>query len=171
MSPRVDPIPKEARAFQGRRAGIVSRCVAAGIDALVVLVLLIGGYVGVTIVVFVVPGGDRMASVPPLLTSIAIAYLVAVLYLAVLWRVSGRTVGCQVMGLRLVSFRGTNGLLPVLVLRAAFCVLFPIGLFWVAFSGANRALWDVVFRTSIVHDWSVRPRVAKEATAPLPESD
>jgi len=165
----VDPIPKEARPFQGRRAGVVSRCIAAGIDALIVLLLLIGGYVGVTIVVFVVPGGDRVASVPPLWMTLIIGYVVAVLYLTILWRVSGRTIGCQVMGLRLVSFRGTNGLLPMLLVRAAFCVVFPVGLFWVVVSGANRALWDVVLRTSIVHDWSVRPRVAREATAPLPE--
>jgi len=73
------------------------------------------------------------------------------------------------MGLRLVSMRGTNGLLPVLLVRAAFCVVFPIGLLWVVVSGGNRALWDVLLRTSIVHDWSVQPRVPREATAPLGE--
>jgi uncharacterized RDD family membrane protein YckC len=165
----VDPIPKEARPFQGRRAGIVTRCVAAGIDALVVLLLLIGAYVGATIVVFVIPGGDRMASLPPVWTTVTIGYLVSVLYLTILWRVGGRTVGFQVMGLRLVSMRGTNGLLPVLLVRAVFCVVLPIGLFWVVVSGGNRALWDVLLRTSIVHDWSVRPRVPREATAPLAE--
>jgi hypothetical protein len=38
-------------------------------------------------------------------------------------------------------------------LRSAFCVLFPIGLFWVAVSGANRSVQDVVLRSSVVYDW------------------
>lgn len=167
MSPIVDPVPKEARPFQGRRAGIVSRSIAAGIDVVVVVLLLVGGYVGVSIVVFVIPGGKVASDLPPLLGSVAIAYVVSVLYLAVTWRVGGRTVGYHVMGLRLVSVRGTNGLLLMLLVRGAFCALFPIGLGWVVVSGSNRALWDVVLRTSVIHDWRVQPRPVREPTAPL----
>jgi len=71
------------------------------------------------------------------------------------------------MGLRLVSVRGTNGLLLMLLVRGAFCALFPIGLGWVVVSGSNRALWDVVLRTSVIHDWRVQPRPVREPTAPL----
>jgi hypothetical protein len=40
------------------------------------------------------------------------------------------------------------------LLRAAFCVFFPIGLLWCAGSRANRSVQDVVLRSSVVYDWS-----------------
>ena len=59
------------------------------------------------------------------------------------------------MGLRVVNLRrpaaGTAG-----VPASMFCVVFPVGLFWVAFSRENRSLQDVVLRTSVIHDWLIR---------------
>ena len=40
----VSPIPREARPYQGQRAGLVTRSLAAAIDALVVGVLVLFGY-------------------------------------------------------------------------------------------------------------------------------
>ena len=42
------------------------------------------------------------------------------------------------------------------LLRAAFCVAFPIGLFWCVVSRKNRSVQDVVLRTSVIHDWANR---------------
>ena len=57
------------------------------------------------------------------------------------------------MGLRVVNYKGVR-LRPVTsLLRAAFCVFFPIGLLWCAGSRANRSIQDVVLRSSVVYDW------------------
>jgi hypothetical protein len=42
--------------------------------------------------------------------------------------------------------------------RAATCVVLPIGLYWVLFSSANRSAQDVLLRTSVVYDWTNTPR-------------
>ena len=44
--------------------------------------------------------------------------------------------------------------------RAAFYVIFPIGLLWVLVSGQNRSLQDLVLRTSVIYDWDVHPFTA-----------
>ena len=47
MSTHVDPVPYEARPFQGRRAGLATRAAAAVIDVAIVLIALGVGYVGI----------------------------------------------------------------------------------------------------------------------------
>jgi hypothetical protein len=34
------------------------------------------------------------------------------------------------------------------------CVVFPIGLLWVAVSQDNRSAQDILLRTTVVYDWS-----------------
>jgi uncharacterized RDD family membrane protein YckC len=60
------------------------------------------------------------------------------------------------MGLRVVNGRGRRMRPWTAVLRAGFCVLFPIGLFWVVVSPQNRSVQDVVLRTQVRYDWAVR---------------
>ena len=61
--------------------------------------------------------------------------------------------------------------------RAALCVVFPIGLFYVLVSRANRSVQDVLFRTSVVYDWgSHRPGTdgrerIEIVDVPLPTAD
>jgi uncharacterized RDD family membrane protein YckC len=57
------------------------------------------------------------------------------------------------MGLRVVSRSGGDLSLGVALVRAAACVLFPVGLLWAAVSRGNRSLQDVVLRTRVVYDW------------------
>jgi hypothetical protein len=45
------------------------------------------------------------------------------------------------------------------LLRAALNVVFPLGLAWVAISRQNRSVQDVALGTSVIYDWTVRPRV------------
>ena len=55
------PVPREARAYQGQRAGMVTRAIAATVDAVVVILVVALGLVAVNAVVFVLnPQGYRL---------------------------------------------------------------------------------------------------------------
>ena len=148
------PIPAEARGYQGHRAGPVTRTVAAAIDAAVVGVLIAAGYLTWVGVIWLLdPRGFHL---PNTSTFFNLGVVLGVLtgYLALGWATTGRTYGAHVMGVRVVNHRGRR--LPVLtaLVRAGFCAVFPIGLFWCAVSRQHRSVQDVVLRTSVVHDWS-----------------
>lgn len=166
MSARVSPIPQAARPFQGRRAGLVSRTLAAMVDLVVVVSAFWLGYAAVSVVLFAVePVGFTFPDVD-LLVWIVTEYALAVGYLTLGWSTSGRTVGALVMGLRVLGRNGSP-MRPVgAVLRALFCVLFPLGLLWIVVSAENRSLQDVVLRTSVVYDWHRRIPAAPEISAP-----
>lgn len=159
MTAHVDPIPLEVREYQGRRAGVVTRMVACFVDLAVVAVVLGLGYAGWFVVDFIWPPGSNSFSPPqPEQWLVLIAgHVVLVVYLMLMWRAGGRTYGCHVMGIRVADHRGRSLRLLPAFLRAEFCVLFPVGFFWVVVSRENRSLQDVVLRTSVVYDWDVRP--------------
>src|SRR3954453_17998602 len=139
MTARVDPIPQEARGFQGRRAGLVTRAAAACIDvAGVVLALIIAYLVYVVVVVFLVPPGGLHVPVPPQWLVLSAAPVAVTLYLTVCWHRGGRSYGGLVMGLRVVNRRSQGLGLGAAFLRAVFSVVFPLGLAWVAVSRRNR---------------------------------
>ena len=149
----VSPIPREARPYQGLRAGLVTRLVAACVDAGVVAVVLVASYIGYAGARFLIdPRGFKVPKTS-LFFSLTTALVVAVLYLAAGWAISGRTYGCHVLGLRVVSWHGRRLRLPIALLRALFCVVFPVGLFWCAASRASRSVQDVLLRSSVVYDW------------------
>lgn len=152
----LSPLPREARPYQGRRAGLVTRGVAAGIDGAVVAVLLLAGYAAYAVLLFLLDPRKFTFPDVSLVFSMATGFAVLVVYLGLAWRISGRSYGCLVMGLRVVSFRGTRMTLPGALLRAAFCAAVPIGLLWVVLSRENRSLQDLVLRTSVVYDWQPR---------------
>jgi uncharacterized RDD family membrane protein YckC len=157
MSTHVDPVPYEARPFQGRRAGLVTRAAAAVIDLAIVLIALGVGYLGICAFLFMLNPRNFTIPTPSLTTWTAVGYVLCILYLVVSWSGNGRTYGNHVMGLRVVSRQGGR-LRPVAAfVRAVLCVIFPIGLLWVIVSGQNRSLQDLVMRTSVIYDWDVRP--------------
>jgi uncharacterized RDD family membrane protein YckC len=149
----ISPLPREARPFQGRRAGIVTRMTAAALDGAVVAVVLVLLYAGTAVALFLVdPRGFHFPEVG-LLFSMASAFATLVAYETLAWWLAGRTYGDLVMGLRVVGFRGRRlGLVGAFV-RAAFTACLPIGLLWVAVSRENRSIQDVLLRTSVVYDW------------------
>ena len=152
----VSPIPREAQPFQGHRAGLVTRFSADGIDFGVLLVLLGGLYLSYSTIKFLAdPKSFTFPSVTLAMTFLVGAVLLG-FYLTMGWWLTGRTYGKHVMGLRVVGFDGRRLRLPGAALRAAFCVVFPLGLFWVLVSPANRSVQDVVIRSSVVYDWRVR---------------
>ena len=154
----VSPVPREARPYQGRRAGLVTRLVAAVIDAVVVGLVLLAGYLGLAGLLFL--ARPRDFSFPDLrpIVSLTTGFIVAVGYLTISWRISGRSYGSLVMGLRVVGRRGQGLRLGGALLRAVFCTAFPIGLLWVAVSPENRSVQDLLLRTSVLYDWQPTAR-------------
>lgn len=151
----VSPVPKEARPYQGERAGVVTRMVAGIIDALVVVTALFAAVVGVNGVSYMLdPRGFQFTSARPL-TSLTAALVVTIGYLTVAWTTTGRSYGGHVMGLRVVTRR--DELLGPLraLLRSALCAFFPIGVLWCA-GPAHRSVQDIATGSCVVYDWSPR---------------
>jgi len=155
----VSPIPREARPYQGQRAGLVTRLVAASLDAFVVAVVLAVSYLGLAGLLFMVnPRGFEFPR-PSLVFSLAIAFWVAFVYLTLAWTLSGRTYGYLVMGLRVLGRGGRRLHFAGAASRAFLVVLLPIGIAWVLVSRDNRSLQDLLLGTRVVYDW--QPRGAK----------
>jgi uncharacterized RDD family membrane protein YckC len=153
----VSPLPREARPFQGHRAGVVTRMVAAVIDALVVGAVLLGGYFAFAGLLFMLDPRSFTLPQSNVILSIAMACAVAEVYLTIGWWLGGRTYGYLVMGLRLLGRSGRPRLrFLAAALRALFCVAFPIGVLWVAVSRDNRSVQDIALGTSVVYDWQPR---------------
>jgi|NGEPerStandDraft_4_1074533.scaffolds.fasta_scaffold08602_1 uncharacterized RDD family membrane protein YckC len=163
----ISPIPREARPYQGHRAGLVTRMAASAIDALVVGLILLAEYAVLAGLLFLVNPRDFTLPKTSLLLSMTAAFVVLVLYLTCAWSITGRTYGCHVMGLRVVGARGRR-LRPLgALVRALLCALFPIGLLWCAGSRANRSLQDTMLRTSVIYDWRPRSLSGTSLGAPI----
>lgn len=152
----VSPIPREARPYQGHHAGLVTRLIAGAVDAVVVVALLLVAYVTLNGLLFLVdPRGFQFTEASPLL-SVTAGLIALVVYLTLAWSTTGRSYGCHLMGLRVVSRRGRRLRPHIALLRAAFCSLFPIGLLLCAGGREHRSLQDLVLRTSVIYDWQPR---------------
>jgi uncharacterized RDD family membrane protein YckC len=163
MTAPASRIPYEARPFQGRRAGLASRMLAGALDGLVLAVLLAGCYCAWAATVFLWNPASFRLPAPSRLFVLVAGYLVAIGYLTLCWRISGRTYGDEVIGLRVVGRGGRAVRLTTALARAVFCALIPLGLLWTAVSRENRSLADLLLRTSVVYDWRTAPSPAKAA--------
>ena len=153
---RLDPIPPQARPFQGLRAGVVSRTVAGGIDYTLVIVTTLGSYVAVAVLLFLINPKNYQLPTWSFAEFLLIGFGLFVSYLTIAFATGGRTLGAAVMGLRVVGRKGRRLRWTTSFLRACFCAVFPIGLFWSAVSRQNRSVQDMVLRTSVIHDWPHR---------------
>ncbi len=166
----VAELPTDAIRFQGERAGLVSRGVAAFLDFLLIFAIVLGTIAIIWMLSFVVSPinpvdlsgpdavqtvADRPRRIPPVGIMIVYGYVLNVLYWTAFWALSGRTVGNLLMGLRVVNRRGDHPGWLLSLLRAMFCTIFPVGLLWVAVSKSNRSVQDTVLRTSVIYDWVV----------------
>jgi uncharacterized RDD family membrane protein YckC len=132
-------------------AGIVSRGVAAVIDLAVAGAIVGILYLGVALTQLMLqPSAFRFPSLN-VFFSTTVMFGIAVLYLAGCWFTSGCTAGAVVMGLRVVDSRSGRVSLPVAVLRAVACVVFPMGLALVAVDKQRRSAQDVMLRTRVVY--------------------
>jgi uncharacterized RDD family membrane protein YckC len=141
----------------GQRAGVVSRVGAAVIDFAVVSLLGVAALLVVAFLRYLVVGPPFEAPTLPQWLSATAGTAIAIGYLAYGWATTGRTVGMQVFGLRLVS-RSARPLRPVpAVLRAVLCLVFPAGLLWVAVSRRNASLQDLVLHSTVIYDSTYGP--------------
>jgi uncharacterized RDD family membrane protein YckC len=152
----ISPVPLEARPYQGRRAGLVTRMVTTLVDSAVVLLVLLSCYVGWNALLFLVSPRTFQVTEIALVRVIAVGTAVAVVYLTACWAVGGRTYGAHVMGVRVVTGEGAPPGPVTAFVRAVVCVVFPAGLLWCA-AGTGRAVHDVLLGTAVVYDWSVHP--------------
>lgn len=135
-------------------AGVVTRLLAAAVDLAVVLVAL-------GLLVLVAAGARFLWSpvsfrwpAPPSELSLLLGALCAVGYLAVAWSETGRTYGGALLGVRVVDRDGGPLDRGRAALRAVLCLVFPLGLLWVAVSASRRSLQDLVVSSSVRYDRS-----------------
>lgn len=148
-------IPEDARDFQGERAGFATRFLASAIDVALVAVLMMALWFGIELLQLIFTPGVEVDS-PRAATLVLWGYVFTTLYWTVAWATSGRSLGAWVMGVRVVSRKGERLRWPIALARAAFSVGFPFGLLWALVSKRNRSVQDVVLRTIVIYDWSLR---------------
>lgn len=157
-------LPVAARSFQGERAGFVTRTIAAVIDVVVVGAIIIGIWIGVWLFLLVFnPLVDYGMPRPGYF--VLGGYFVMWAYWTWVWSTGGRSLGQNLMGVRVLDHRDQRPGWKLSALRSAFCVVFPVGILLIIVSRRNRSVQDVVLRTSVVHDWSMG--AATGAVAPL----
>lgn len=158
-------LPADARGFQGSRAGIVSRSVAAVIDLGVAVVAAFVLVLIRSVWTFFSSSGSTLRVVwPSRLGLSTLVWVVLFVYLAWGWARTGKTLGKRVLGLTVVP-SGGGGRLPawVAVGRALLYAVFPVGLLWCAVSGTQRSVQDLLLRTAVVYDWRGRRRPRRAA--------
>jgi uncharacterized RDD family membrane protein YckC len=144
-------------ARQGLPAGLVSRGIANAVDAIVVLLLLVIGYLGLSAVLFMFRPRTFTFPEPGRYWSMSLGALAAAIYLAFGWYVSGRTPGKQLAGVRVVGTSGAALTFPIAAARAFLYVVFPIGFLWTAISQRSASLQDMLLHTKVVYDWRRHP--------------
>ena len=145
---------ERAQQLQMSRAGFASRAFAGGLDIASIVVLYAAALFAYGLVRYLVTSAPLELPTPQAWVRIVVAAVVAVAYLSWSWAGTGRTLGEQLLGLRVVSNRGEH--LPP---RRAFAwaivsLLIGIpGLLLVLFSRRNNALQDVICHTAVIYDW------------------
>ena len=146
-----------ARELQGQRAGFVSRAAAGAID----IAAIFGMYVLVLFVVgllrFLLTEEPLKLPRPDLIVTIILFNLLGVVMFSTAWSGSGRTIGDDIVGLRVVTATGddvTSGR----ALARALILAVTVGLALVPaiWSKRNNGLHDWLCRTTVVYAW--RPR-------------
>ncbi|HEX2307995.1 MAG TPA: RDD family protein [Jatrophihabitantaceae bacterium] len=145
---------RSTRQLQGQRAGLISRLAASAVDLVVIIVALGGIYLGIAAIGFLVR--PRSFHWPEALgwSVPFVALVIGTPYLSLAWCAIGRTVGDVLFGLRVLSESGRRLDPARSTLRALFCLIFPLGLFWIVFSANRKSVQDVVLRSKVIYDWA-----------------
>ncbi|MFD6674661.1 RDD family protein [Rhodococcus zopfii] len=144
-----------------RPAGIVTRGLAALLDLGIVLAGMGGLYLSWALMRLLFSPQQFAFPDVEVVMSVTTFSALSVLYLAACWATTGRTVGAVVMGLRVVGRDDRLVGWVRAVVRAGFCVVFPVGLIVVAVDRRRRSLQDIVLRTVVVYDWQPDPHLAE----------
>lgn len=151
-------LPKEARAYQGRRAGFVSRLAANIVDAGVVAVSIGALYLAASALMFAADPVRFSFPAPARGVLVSVGLVFGLAYFTVCWTAGGRTFGDQLLGLRVVGRHGRPPRFGIAVLRAVCCVFFPAGLLWVLVGARRRSVADLLVRTAVLYDWNPHAR-------------
>jgi len=143
-------------AFQGRRAGFVSRALADMIDWFVILGILVFIILAVSVVVFLFTRDVRLVRWPTWLHLVAF-WVISVSYFTNAWASTGKTVGKIAFGLRVVDREGRRLRFRRALARGLLCATFYPALVWVLFSRQNFGLEDLAVGSQVVYDWKDRP--------------
>ncbi|MFE2099318.1 MULTISPECIES: RDD family protein [unclassified Streptomyces] len=138
---------------QGLPAGIVTRTVAAVVDVLVVLGAVAVVQSGYEALRYLLVGPPVSAPRLGLWGAVGFGSALAAVYLAGSWCTVGRTVGDQMMGLRVTGRSGARLTLVPAVLRAVLYLLFPLGLLWIPASRRRASVQDLLVGSAVLHDW------------------
>jgi uncharacterized RDD family membrane protein YckC len=158
MVPASSPVPaaesgaSESRPWLPAHAGVVTRLLAAAVDAVVVVVLTALLDLAAAGARFLWSPVDFRWPRPTTYVTVGVLLGVAVVYLAVGWALTGRTYGSRLMGLRVLSTQGQLLGWTRSVLRALISVLWPVGLLWCGISPTRKSLADIVVRSVVVYD-------------------
>jgi uncharacterized RDD family membrane protein YckC len=131
-------------------AGVVSRGAAYLVDATVLAGVVIVA-IAITQVIGAVTGlrpRDLARLAAPL--SVTALPLLFVVYLAVFWRLAGRTPGMALFGLRVVPTNGRPLSWAAAALRAVGLTVFPVGFLWCVVDRRHQAVHDKLARTLVI---------------------
>lgn len=161
-----------ARQLQGQRAGIVSRGLAFAADIGIAFVVYTVLVAGVSLLWDLLFSNKVEIPTPPGWASALMIFWVLVIYLALGWGSTGRTIGKQLLGLRVVRADARPLTPRQAFVRAFLCAIFYPGILWVPFDRRCRSLQDKALKTVVVYDWipeAARPRrMAPAATPAVP---
>ena len=152
MSRRLEIRSERGQQLQGLRAGFVSRAVASGTDVVLVLCVYVLGVIMVSIAWDLFFSKSISVVDPPHWLNELLVWILLVVYLTAGWS-TGRTLGKQMMGLRVVRSDGSPLRFLRALLRAVLCVSFFPVLLLALVSRRNRGLEDVAFRTVVTYNW------------------
>jgi len=146
--------------LQGVRAGFASRAVASGTDVVLVLCIYVLGVIMVSIAwdLFISKSKSISVAAPPRWLNGLLAWILLVVYLTAGWWSTGRTLGKQMMGLRVVRSDGSPLRFPRALFRALLCASFFPALLLALVNRRNRGLEDVALRTVVIYDWLPEPQ-------------
>lgn len=153
MSQRLEIRSERGRALQGLRAGFASRAVASGTDVVLVLCIYVIGVTLVSIVWDLFFSTSISISAPPHWLNELLVWILLVAYLTAGWWSTGRTLGKQMMGLRVVRSDGNPLRFWRTLLRALLCASFFPALLLALVNRRNRGLEDVALGTVVTYDW------------------
>jgi uncharacterized RDD family membrane protein YckC len=146
-----------ARELQGRRAGFVSRLAAGAIDAGAIFAMYVGVLAVIAVLRFLLDDEKLHLPRPDPAVSIIVVGVIAVMVLSTAWSGSGRTLGDDAVGLRVVTASGGE-LSSRRALARALLVVCTAGLVLLTalVSKRNNGMHDWLCRTAVVYEW--RPR-------------
>jgi uncharacterized RDD family membrane protein YckC len=130
--------------------------VASGTDVVLVLCIYVIGVVIVSIAWDLFFSSSISVAAPAHWLNELLVWILLVVYLTAGWWSSGRTLGKQMMGLRVVRWDGNPLGFWRALFRALLCASFFPALLLALVNRRNRGLEDVACRTVVTYDWLPR---------------